>query len=409
MSAADATGPPVVGAMGAAPRRGVGLVAVVTVGLLAANLRPALASVAPVLHTIQRSTGLSSAAASLLTALPVLAFGVCAPLAPRLGRRFGMEPTLLVCLAVLTAGIAVRTLPSAVALFTGTVAAGVAIAVGNVLLPGLVKRDYAAHAGLMTGVYSGALSAGAGLAAGLTVPLQHATGLGWRPTLALWAAPAAVAAVVWLPVLAGPRHRAVGAARPWTALWGSGLAWQVTVFMGLQSFEFYALLAWLPSVFEQHGSSAATAGWLLSLAGFAGIPSSFVVPVLAARAHRQRRLVALSVGLCAAGTAGLVLAPTAAAPVWMVLLGLGQGAAISLALAFLVLRSADAEVAAELSGMAQCLGYVVAAAGPFLVGVLRDATGGWRVPLLVLLGLLAVELAAGVGAGRPRLVHPRGA
>lgn len=391
-----------------APRRAAaspvaGALLLSAVVLLAANLRPALASMAPVLTQVQRSTGLSSAVAGMLTTIPVIAFGACAPLAPLLGRRFGIEATLLGVLALLAAGILVRSAPSLVALFAGTAAVGVAIAVGNVLLPALIKRDFPTRVRQMTGLYSAGLAGGAAVAAGVTVPLERATGAGWRVALAMWAVPAAVGVLLWVRH-AGDAHRDIAPVHVRGNLWRDAVAWQVTAFMGLQSLEFYTLLAWIPTILVQHGVHPAAAGWLLSLSGLASLPSAFAAPVLGSTPRRQRAAVVLAVGLTAGGVLGLLWAPTTAPAVWMVLLGLGQGAALSLALSFIVLRAPDSTQAAELSGMAQTVGYLVAGLGPFAVGAVRQWTGSWTGPLVLLAALLVPELVGGLQAGRPRFI-----
>jgi MFS transporter, CP family, cyanate transporter len=379
---------------------------VAAVAVVAFNLRPAITSVAPVLVEIQRSTGLSSTVAGLLTTVPVLAFGICSPFAPALGRRFGMEATLVGALALLVVGILARSLPSVAALFAGTVVLGVAIALGNVLVPALIKRDLPTHVRFATGVYSVALSAGAAVAAGVTVPVEHLSGADWRGALALWAIPVAACLILWLARLADA-HRDIGVIHVSARLWRDPLAWQVTAFMGLQSLGFYALSAWLPTIFEQHGVHPASAGWLLSIAGFASLPTAFVTPVLASTPTRQRAAVVGAVVLNAGALGGMMWRPVAGAVAWMVILGMAQGAAIGLALSFIVLRSPSAVRAAELSGMAQTVGYLVASVGPLTMGALHDATGGWVVPLVVMAGVLAPQLLAGLGASRPLVVVSR--
>ena len=183
----------------------------------------------------------------------------------------------------------------------------------------------------------------------------------------------------------------------------TALAWQVTAFMGLQSLIFYAGLAWLPSILRDDGFGAGEAGALLALYTLASLPSSLAVPVIATRARDQRLLAAGATLLQSAGLAGLLLAP-AAAWLWISILALGQGATFSLALTLFVLRAADSRRAGELSGMAQAIGYCVAASGAFLVGALEDWSGGWDLPLAVLLGLTFALLVAGLGAGRDRFV-----
>ncbi|MFF4601538.1 CynX/NimT family MFS transporter [Streptomyces sp. NPDC001339] len=379
--------------------------------LLALNLRPALVAVSPLAGTIRTDSGMSAAATSLLTALPLLCFGLLSPVAPRLGRRFGMERSLLGTMALICAGTALRLLDSVLALFAGTIVIGAGIAVANVLLPGLIKRDFPARAGLMTGLYSMSLFGGAALAAGVTVPVQQAAGLSWQATLACWGAPALLALMFWLPQTGArtrvPAGAAREAARPVRGLWRDPLAWQVTAYMGLQSLSYYAAAAWLPTMLTDAGMSAGDAGWMLSFSSLLGIAGSFLAPVIVGRRLRAGTLAVLAAVLCAAGFAGVLVAPVGGAYVWMVLLGLGQGAAISLALLFIVQRAPDIRHTAQLSSMAQCFGYILAATGPSVLGAVRDASGSWTVPLAVLLALLVPQIAAGWGAARPRHVAGR--
>lgn len=373
--------------------------------LVAANLRPAVVAVSPLAAQIRADLHVGSAVTGLLTTVPVLCFGLLAPVSGRWGRRFGLETALLVALLVLTAGIVLRLVPSFAPLLVGGVLAGSAIAVGNTLLPVVVKRDFPRHTGLMTGAYSTMISGGGALSAAVTVPLQGSTGLGWRPSLALWAIFAGLAVLGWLPWARRARRRpvAVGATAPTVrGLWRSPLAWQVTLVMGLQSLQFYALTAWVPTLFVEAGVAASTAGLLLSLAGVASLATALVTPVLAARRPTQHHLLVLLLVLWTAGYLGLALAPTTLPWLWMVLVGLGQGVGISLGLTLITLRSPDAAHTPELSGMAQGVGYVIAAAGPLALGAAHDLSGGWTVPLALLLVLLVPLALAGIGAARDR-------
>ncbi|WP_051852906.1 CynX/NimT family MFS transporter [Streptomyces aureocirculatus] len=376
--------------------------------LLALNLRPALVAVSPLADTIRDESGMSAAAISLLTALPLLCFGLLAPVAPRLGRRFGTERALLATMVLIGAGTALRMLDSVVALFAGTVVIGAGIAVANVLLPGLIKRDFPARAGLMTGLYSMSLFGGAALAAGVTLPVQQASGMNWRTTLACWGALALVALVVWLPQLRTRTRVAAAvvrqAAHPVRGLWRSPLAWQVTAYMGLQSLNYYAAAAWLPTLLQDAGMSAGDAGWMLSFSSLLGIVGSFVAPVIVGRRLGAGTLAAVGALLCAVAYAGLLIAPVGGAYPWMSLLGLGQGAAISLALLFIVQRAPDARHVAQLSSMAQCFGYILAATGPTVLGAVHDASHNWTVPVVVLLVLLVPQIVVGFGAARDRQV-----
>jgi CP family cyanate transporter-like MFS transporter len=374
--------------------------------LVAANLRPAVVGVAPLLSQIQADEGLSATAAGILTALPVLCFGLIAPVAPPLARRLGIERALLTALLLLIVGFLVRSSGPLVALFAGTVLLGSAIAIGNVLLPSLIKRDFAHRTGTMTGLYTMAIAGGGALSAGVTVPLERAAGLGWHGALAAWALFALLALLCWLPhVRRAGRPARVGRMRV-GGLWRDALAWQVTVYMGLQSLGFFAVTAWLPALLVDRGYDPAVAGWLLSLSTVAGIAGATTAPMLATRGPRQRGVALGITAIAAVGLLG-VLAPIGVEPVAVVLLGFAQSAALGLALTLVALRAPDAAHAAQLSGMSQSAGYVLAAAGPFAVGALRDLTGGWTVPLLLLMALLAVQGTAGVLAGRDRHVRRR--
>ncbi|WP_219418853.1 CynX/NimT family MFS transporter [Pseudonocardia nigra] len=378
----------------------------VAIVLVAANLRPAVVGVAPMLAEIQASEGLSGTAAGVLTALPVLCFGLLAPAAPRLARRFGIERALLGALLLLCVGFAVRGIGPVSTLFAGTVLVGSAIAIGNVLLPSLIKRDFAHRTGVMTGLYTMAISAGGALSAGVTVPLARAAGVDWRGGLGVWGLFALVAVAFWVPQLRRvDRRTGTGGARV-TGLSRDPVAWQVTAFMGLQSLGFYAAAAWLPAVFVDRGFTPAAAGWLLSLASLVGIVGAMSAPMLATRFRRQRLLAVGQTTLAGLGLLGVLALPGAEVAA-MTALGIGQGAALGLALTLMALRAPDAPHAAALSGMAQSIGYVVAAAGPFTVGALHDVTGTWTWPLALLLALLVPQAIVGALAGRDRFVRSR--
>lgn len=380
---------------------------VVGIVLLAANMRSALTSVAPLIGQIRMDTGISHGVAGLLLTLPLLAFGVLSPVVPQLARRFGMERMMFASLLLLAAGIVVRSAGTVAVLFLGTAVLGAAIVVGNVLLPALVKREFPQRVGLMTSIYTTALGISGALAAGVSVPLAQLTGMGWRGSLALWALPALIAAVAWLPHLRRsdqPENASTQTSQGGSSMWRSALAWQVTLFMGLQSLVYYVTLTWLPEILQDDGMSATRAGWMLGVSQAVAIVTIFFAPVIASRRPSQQGVVAVAVSLSCAGTLGLLVAGSTASVLWVVLLGLGQGACFSLALTFFALRAPDSQHAATLSGMAQTFGYLLAAAGPFLFGVLRDATNAWTVPLALLLAITVCLLIAGLGAGRDAYV-----
>ena len=376
--------------------------AVISVVAIAFNMRTAVGEIPPVLPDL----GLSSAGQSILATVPVVCFGLAALAAPALRARLGEERGLLAVLALLLVGILVRAAAPGAGLFPGTVLAGCGIAVMNVLVPSLIRRRFPGHVGLMTGVYITALVAGGSLSAAATVPLRDAANGSLHVALGIWAIPIVIALVVWLPQR---RHRALpavaGGREAIRALGRSRVAWYVTLFMGLQSLLYYAPLSWLPAIHRDQGIDAATAGFLLSTLNVISIPTTFLAPVLAHRMRDQRPAVAGCVALTAIGLLGILLAPSSTALVWVVILGLGQGAALSLALLMIVLRAADDNTAARLSSMAQGFGYLIAATGPLVTGLLHAATGSWTIPLALLVALCGVELVVGLAAGRDRTVH----
>jgi CP family cyanate transporter-like MFS transporter len=374
--------------------------------LLALNLRACITAVGPLTSFIRSATGLPGVLIGLLTALPLLAFGAISPLAPRLARLWGIEVLLLISLLGLTAGILLRSLALPGLLFLGTALLGAAIAISNVLLPALIKRDFPHQIGLLTGIYSTLLGAGGAIADGVSIPLAQGAHLGWAGSLAFWALPAALTALLWLPLVRGhtsPDLTRVSAV-PGRRLWRSPLAWQVTFFMGLQSLTFYIIIAWFPVIFQSQGLNAITVGWMLSLLQFVGVLSSFLTPLLAARIRSQRLLIAIVVVLSLSAYAGILSNVHGLIVLWCILLGLAQGAYLSLALLFFILRTPDTRAAAELSGMAQSMGYLLAATGPLLFGGLHDLTHGWSIPLLALCCVILMLFTAGMGAGRDRVV-----
>jgi MFS transporter, CP family, cyanate transporter len=380
--------------------------------LVAINLRPAAASIGPVLDRIQSDTGLSSGWAGALATLPVLCFGLLAPLAPPLARRLGAHTAIAVAMVVLVTGMLLRLVPGAVFLFAGTALAGTAIATGNVLLPVIVRRDFPGRTGTAMALYTTSLIGFAALSAGTTVPLANSLGGGWRPGLGIWAAPAAVAALAWLPALV--RREVNGGAeagqRPRTPtirrLLRQPLAWQVTLFFAVQSGGFYSTLAWLPAIFRSHGVSDSRAGFLLSLSILVGLLTSTTVPGLAARMRNQQVLVVVCSTVWATGLIGIAVAPMWAPDLWAVLLGLGQNSIFPLALMLIVLRGGGLATTEGLSTLSQSVGYVLAAVFPLAVGALHGAAGSWTPSLILLMALLVPQVAFGLAAGRPRELSP---
>jgi len=374
--------------------------------LVAANMRPVATSVGPLLHQIRASEHISGAVAGLLSTIPVLCFGAIAPLAGLLSRRIGIARTVALVLCAIIAGLLLRVAGGVALLFAGTMLAASGAACGNVLLPVVVRRSFSNRVGRMSALYTTSLVAVAALAAGTTVPLAHAIGHGWRGGLAIWAAPALLAAVVWLPQLRRdpPLPVAVAQAARMRELTHDPITWHLTVFFALQSFGFYALLAWMPSIFQSHGLSSTSAGLLLGLSGIMAVPAALLIPIVAARAREQGPIALAMALVTLVGYGGLLLAPAGAPALWAILIGFGQGASFPLALTMIVLRSGSAQLTSALSTHVQGGGYLLAAAGPFLVGALHDATGSWTASIVLLMVALVPQVLTGVGAGRNRML-----
>lgn len=372
--------------------------------LIAANLRAPITGVAPVLAMIQASLGLGTAQAGLVTTLPLLAFALLSPVAPVLARRIGLERALFTALVLIGGGVALRSAGPLGCLYGGTAVIGAGIALGNVLLPSLLKRDFPARIASVTSAYALTMGVAAAVASATVFPL--ATHLGWSGALAAIVVLPLVALVTWLPQLA--RHCVAPAAvAPGRPVWRSALAWQVTLFMGLNSFIYYVMIGWLPSVLTSSGHSAAEAGSLHGVMQLASAFSGLLVGPVVQRMKDQR---AAAVGvslLLSAALLGLMLEP-AWALLWVACFGFGSGACLILSLSFMGLRTHGPAQAAALSGMAQSVGYLLAASGPPLVGLLRDMSKGWGVPLVLCLALTLVIAWLGTLAGRDIRVQDDG-
>ncbi|MGH3273228.1 MAG: MFS transporter [Streptosporangiaceae bacterium] len=410
-------GQPRAGPAGAVRGGGAALL-VAGIILLAVNMRTAISSLPPLFPQLHTTMHLSSAGQAARAACPVLCFGVFSGIGAPLARRYGEERVLGAALVLLAAGLVVRGVAPGVGLFPGTVIAGGAIALLNVLTGSLIKRRRPDRAGLLIGLYLMGLSAGAIVASLIAVPVFSAAGGGAtsvRITLGLWAVPALLAAALWAPQLRYRAPPALAANLPGagtgtgggvSVLARSALAWQVTAFLGLQSLTYYATLSWFPTLFQDRGASALHAGALLAVMNLGNGVTALLVPVLAHRLPDQRLLAAGAMIITGAGLAGAAFAPLGAAAAFIFLLGLGQGASLGLGIFYTVARAPDSVTSASLSAFAQSLGYLLASTGPLLLGILHTVTGGWDIPVWVLLGVVALQLITGWLAGRSQLVPP---
>ncbi|NUR83523.1 MAG: MFS transporter [Nonomuraea sp.] len=373
--------------------------------LAALNLRTAVTSVGPLLDQLAAGLGMSSVGTGLLTTLPVLAFATVGAITPTLARRIGEHRLLLLALVTLGVGTLVRSLvgSSTVFLLSSAVALSGG-AVGNVLIPTLIKRHFPKRTGIMTTVYTTALAVGTMLAAAATVPIERASG-DWHVALGVWAALAVVAAIPWLALLRHEPERDTGQKDAGIRrVARSKLGWMVAVYFGTQSMIAYIMFGWLATILVDSGFSTSQAGLMLGIFTALNIPVSILIPALATRFRDQRPMVVGLVVAYTIGFLGLWFAPASTAMVWVVFVAIGMGS-FPLALVMLGLRTRTAEATAGLSAFGQSAGYLIAGAGPLLVGLLHEATGGWAVPYTMMLVVVVVQLFTGLYAGRNRYLE----
>ncbi|MDT8859701.1 MFS transporter [Alkalihalobacillus sp. MEB130] len=373
--------------------------------LVAFNLRSSITAVGPLISIIRIDTNLSNSVIGLLTTLPLLAFGVFSTLAPRIGRKYGNETTVLIALIILTSGILLRSTGMVSALFFGTAMLGLGIAICNVLIPGIVKGRYPEKMGVMTGIYSASMALMAAFASGVSIPLAQGLNLGWQQSLAIWAVLSGMAVLAWLPQTRNQKRPTAISNHSKSSIWTSKLAWQVTLFMGFQSCIFYCIIAWIPEILVSRGIDIPTAGWLLTLTQIVGLPATLLVPILAGRLANQRG-IALSIALLyLIGFSGIYFGGSVGVmSLYMSLLGLAQGAGISLSLSLFGLRSQNAYDASNLSGMAQSAGYLIAAMGPLLIGLFFDLFHSWIPAFILIFGMIIAMGVFGFNAGRNQYV-----
>ena len=380
------------------------------------NLRPAITSVGPLIGVIRDDINLTNWSAGLLTSLPLIAFAIMSPFAARLGNRYSYEGAMVIGLILLLFGISIRSMSVVVLLFTGTIFAGLGIAILNVLLPGLIKDKFPYKVGIMTSIYSTTMGIVAATASGISIPFAVNLNLGWQLALLVWTIPAILGIIIWLflrkknpkpkQYTDSPKVKYVHASNK--RIWHSPLAWQIAAFMGLQSFIFYVTISWLPEILHASGMSMVTAGWMLSFTQFVGLPASFIVPVLAEKVKSTRGIVFTLTLSCIVGYGGLLVSNHLAVIIISVIfIGLSLSGVFSLALTFLGMRARTAEDAAELSGMAQSLGYILAASGPILIGFLFDLSGSWTYPIIAIMAITVLELIFGLLVSKERYVYDK--
>lgn len=383
--------------------------------LVASNMRGPITAVGPLVDQIRGSLHLSNTLAGMLTTLPLLAFAFFSPVSPALSRKFGIKAMLLWAVVALTFGILLRSCAGNLSLFLGTAVVGIAISVCNVLIPSLIKQDFPGRIGVMTGVFSVAMSSFGAVGSGFSYPIAAA--LGWPGALRIWASLSVLAGIVWLPQALRERkvmrftERIDNVGGPVDIapntkinLWKSPLAWQVTFYAGLQSMIFYCLIAWLPDILTQKGVDPQQAGFILSSMQIASIPVIFFGSLLAGQKANHRTLVIAGIVCYIIGFLGMLFSEGIITYLWAILFGIAGGLTFSLTMMFFTMRAKTAQEAAQLSGMAQSIGYLLAAVGPMLFGYLRDALDNWRMPVCILILVACLCLFFGVFAARDRYV-----
>lgn len=374
------------------------IILVLGIALIASTLRTPLTVVGPIIAFIKDGLQISNVLAGFLTTIPLLAFAVVSPFAPKLSKRFGIELTLFLSMLLLALGIIMRSLGTTSLLVIGTILIGVAISFGNVLMPSFLKLKFPMQVGMMMGIYSVAMNVSGGLGAGISHPIAAGTSLGWQAALGFSVGLAILAALVWSPQLKHnkPAPKSTQTTlKPTIPLWKSPIAWAVAATMGLQSMIFYTSSAWLPEIFISQGLTANKAGWMVSIMQLAQLPLTFAIPIIADKLTSQKPLAILASVLFTVGFLGIALEFTSLTVLWMIFLGCAGGTAFGLTMMLFTLRTKTAFAAADLSGFAQSTGYLLAAIGPVAFGYLHDVTGGWTIPVWTfLLATLALFITS---------------
>lgn len=375
---------------------------------VAFNLRPAITSVGPVIGLIRTDIGFAHWNIALLMSLPLIAFAILSPITPIVANRLSNELTLIIGLIFLMIGISLRSISIIWLLFLGTLLVGLGVAVCNVLLPSIIKEKFPLKVGLMTGIYTTCMGILATAASGLSLPLAEGLNLGWQLSLFIWGIPALFALVIWIAIYrrTNVQDNNVKFIEPRSSsIWSSRLAWMVACFMGLQSLIFYVTISWLPEILVSFGMEQFTAGYMLSYFQLVGIPTSFVVPIIAGRLENQTVLVVSNnIGYII----GIILLLTSPS-FWVIglavtLIGISSSSNFALALFFLSVRAKTKIHSAQLSGMAQSIGYALAAVGPMFIGFIFDLTYSWTLPLIILIVVTLFIIYFGSQAGQNKYV-----
>lgn len=383
------------------------LINILVVVLVSGNLRSPITSVGPVLNEMSEKLHLSHFQGSMLTSIPLFMFAGCSVLVSRFSSRFSIQRFLLYALLILCFGIFMRVIGSVWTLYVGSVLIGLGICIGNVITPGYIKSNFPRNIGIMTGVFAVAMNLVAALASGYSVSIGKWTGYGWRGSLGIWLVIAFLAVLVLCLelIFSRPETVRVSEKKKGINLFRSSQAWNISIFMGLQSSVYYCLVSWLPAVLTDMGMTANEPGWVLFVIQVAMIPLTFIGPVIANRMKNQKGMIIFLGLLMLTGILILTFCSVKWVYVAGILLGLSNGLSFSLSILFFSLRTQSSENAVQLSGMAQSIGYLIAAFGPPVFGILHDWDSSWKVSFCFLGVLILLIFYFGVKAAGNRFVE----
>lgn len=372
---------------------------------IASNLRAPLTSVGPVLQEISESLALSNLSASLMTTIPLLCFAGLSTFAPHIARRIGIERLLLLSVLILILGLSLRPLGSVSFLMLGVTLIGFSITIGNVLMPAFIKKYFPDHTGLMTGVYSVSMNLSAALAAGFSIPIGQYTDWGWKGSIGIWVVLGILTFFIWMPINAQAKY-GIKPVNHFSSskIWASKMAWSVAMFMGFQSFIFYAIMTWGPQMMMSWGISESQAGWSISYIQLAQLPFTFITPIIASRMKSQQPLI-IGIVILILSAFGMLLFFKAEYLLFScIILGIGTGSAFSLAMMFFVLKTNATSEAAALSGMSQSIGYFIASFGPPIFGYLYDRHQSWHYSIFSLIIVAILILITGLYAAQKKKI-----
>lgn len=377
------------------------LLLVATMVMLAFNLRIAPTAIGPVLPQLSAELGMSDSLAGVLTSLPGICFIIFGLAGGRLSAHIGIHLTLWLALGLNILGQVARNLADTSWLFLiGTILALGGIGLANVMMPPLVKRHFPQRTGVMTSLYSAVQAFGVVAVGSLTAPLAVSMN-GWQGPFWIWAGTAAAALIPLTSTMLRYRgEQATGTRRlSMVMLAKTRVAWLLAIFFGTQSAQAYTQFGWLPSIYQEAGFSPTVAGFYMTIFNLIVVPITFFAPIALNRARRPEFLIIASTLLCITGFTGLLIDPRFLPWLWPMFMGIGGGS-FAMALALISDRTHSAENTASLSSFAQSTGYIFSIIAPLLTGVLREATGSFTAPLLLVIGLLVIMGVSGVGVVR---------